>query len=433
VNVGQIVSFRPLSFSGALTIKTNSVFYEDTSIAGNTTVLSSGTVLTFARKLNWISGTIWPAVTGTGSNIELSPGATMNVGSTAGSLGIGVTINNGAVLNVNRVGLVFQNFGTLSFPVLNNTAGGTINFNSGGTLDSTDPYGGAVINQGTLTCNGLTTTFPSKIYFYNTGTVATYGVDCVIDGPAFLPPGNGPILTGAYEMYNGRIMCPADRYPSGVNSGVRLMFQGGGAAFSNFSSVWFNDGVIHIKPGAYVTVGLNGNNLFVNRGVVEVNPGSQLVSMGSAEATTSAILDLHIAGPTDAGYGRYNSMLAWIGGPATALVTPIEGYQPQIGDRMPVIIKTLNGVSGAVPNFGKVLDTGLPANARARFVSSGTSIDLAIVCRSDLDADGTVDLSDFFVFFNCWDLSEPCADVSNDGEVDLVDFFSFFDGFDLGC
>ncbi len=54
-------------------------------------------------------------------------------------------------------------------------------------------------------------------------------------------------------------------------------------------------------------------------------------------------------------------------------------------------------------------------------------------CDADRDCDGKVDLSDFFAFFNCWDLSSLCADVDGSGEVDLGDFFTFFNGFDMGC
>lgn len=65
-----------------------------------------------------------------------------------------------------------------------------------------------------------------------------------------------------------------------------------------------------------------------------------------------------------------------------------------------------------------------------------TSIDTIVIgpaCPADLTHDGGVDLSDFFEFFNCWDLSEPCADVDHSTEVDLGDFFEFFNHFDLGC
>lgn len=54
-------------------------------------------------------------------------------------------------------------------------------------------------------------------------------------------------------------------------------------------------------------------------------------------------------------------------------------------------------------------------------------------CAADRNCDGIVDLEDFFYFFNCWDLTTPCADVDGSGEVDLGDFFTFFNAFDADC
>ncbi len=54
-------------------------------------------------------------------------------------------------------------------------------------------------------------------------------------------------------------------------------------------------------------------------------------------------------------------------------------------------------------------------------------------CAADQNCDAIVDLNDFFDFFSCWDLSEPCADIDGNGEVDLGDFFTFFNGFDTQC
>ena len=40
------------------------------------------------------------------------------------------------------------------------------------------------------------------------------------------------------------------------------------------------------------------------------------------------------------------------------------------------------------------------------------------------------DLADFFEFFGCYDLEDPCGDVNFDGSVDLADFFDFFGSYD---
>ncbi len=54
-------------------------------------------------------------------------------------------------------------------------------------------------------------------------------------------------------------------------------------------------------------------------------------------------------------------------------------------------------------------------------------------CPADMNKDGTVDLADFFEFFNAWDVTGAAADVDLSGEVDLADFFTFFEYWDTSC
>lgn len=55
------------------------------------------------------------------------------------------------------------------------------------------------------------------------------------------------------------------------------------------------------------------------------------------------------------------------------------------------------------------------------------------LCRADINCDGIVDLSDYFDFFNCWDVSGPCSDLDGIPGVDLLDFFAFFNAWDQSC
>jgi len=56
-----------------------------------------------------------------------------------------------------------------------------------------------------------------------------------------------------------------------------------------------------------------------------------------------------------------------------------------------------------------------------------------LVCPADVNDDRSVDLGDFFDFFNAFDQGLGMADVNADDVVDLGDFFAFFNGFDAGC
>lgn len=59
--------------------------------------------------------------------------------------------------------------------------------------------------------------------------------------------------------------------------------------------------------------------------------------------------------------------------------------------------------------------------------------DVCQPCPADLNGDRVTDLADFFAFFGCYDLGQPCADIDGNPGVDLGDFFGFFASFDVGC
>ncbi len=65
--------------------------------------------------------------------------------------------------------------------------------------------------------------------------------------------------------------------------------------------------------------------------------------------------------------------------------------------------------------------------------ATSSPINLSVSCPADLDGVPGVDLSDFFEFFNCWDLNLPCADLDKNSQLDLIDFFMFFNAFDQSC
>lgn len=62
--------------------------------------------------------------------------------------------------------------------------------------------------------------------------------------------------------------------------------------------------------------------------------------------------------------------------------------------------------------------------------TDGASLEL---CAADVNRDTTVDLGDFFTFFNAWDQTSPVAEVDGIEGVDLGDFFEFLSAFDAGC
>lgn len=58
---------------------------------------------------------------------------------------------------------------------------------------------------------------------------------------------------------------------------------------------------------------------------------------------------------------------------------------------------------------------------------------LIVLCRSDVNADNSVDFGDFLGFFNAFDAFAPEADIDGVPGVDFGDFLAFFNSFDAGC
>lgn len=55
------------------------------------------------------------------------------------------------------------------------------------------------------------------------------------------------------------------------------------------------------------------------------------------------------------------------------------------------------------------------------------------MCPADLNADGLADFSDYLVFLNLYDESDPRADFSGDGLIDFSDYLEFLNAYDEGC
>lgn len=96
---------------------------------------------------------------------------------------------------------------------------------------------------------------------------------------------------------------------------------------------------------------------------------------------------------------------------------------------------TVTTAAGAVRLDGEVAD---PASSASLPSGDGQPLGDAVFtfrvrCTADVNNDNSVDLSDFFEFFNAYDVEGAAADVTGDGTVDLADFFAFFGGYDAEC
>lgn len=103
-------------------------------------------------------------------------------------------------------------------------------------------------------------------------------------------------------------------------------------------------------------------------------------------------------------------------------------------------MRTWESVSFPVPNSDKFrIRFSVSDNPNDSVAEAGldafkiTGVTCSYSCPADIDRSGDVDLSDFFAFFNAWDIGGADADVDGVPGVDLGDFFAFFNSFDVGC
>lgn len=130
------------------------------------------------------------------------------------------------------------------------------------------------------------------------------------------------------------------------------------------------------------------------------------------------------------------SMFITIGVGALGLVAGSAHAQPEIS------WSTIDGGGGISSGGSFELRGTIGQPDAARRAAGGTLTvtggfwsggSVAQPCTADLNDDGIIDLSDFFLFFANWDSDQLLADINLDYTLDLTDFFAFFDSYDVGC
>jgi len=114
-------------------------------------------------------------------------------------------------------------------------------------------------------------------------------------------------------------------------------------------------------------------------------------------------------------------------------------YQWRIGTTNLVNSGAISGATSSTLVINPVASGNAAANYNCvitNALGSVTTWDCEIKVRcnmADVNADGQLDLVDFFQFLGDFDQTLPGADVDGNGDVDLGDFFGFLGAFDAGC
>ncbi|MGE3108849.1 MAG: GC-type dockerin domain-anchored protein [Phycisphaerales bacterium] len=109
--------------------------------------------------------------------------------------------------------------------------------------------------------------------------------------------------------------------------------------------------------------------------------------------------------------------------------TSLPGFTPTRGQSF-VILTATGPVTGA---FSRVDYPGLPAGLAARARVLPHSVELAIVCPADFNADLFVNSQDFFDFLAAFFAAASSADFNHDTFINSQDFFDFLAAFFSGC
>ena len=111
-------------------------------------------------------------------------------------------------------------------------------------------------------------------------------------------------------------------------------------------------------------------------------------------------------------------------------ITPINGYQPQLGDSF--TIATVSGTIANLPNEA-IGDAG---NGRVFGVSAvGNEIVVTVMsdCPADLNNDGSINFFDVSAFLVAYNAMNPTADFNNDGLYNFFDVSAFLVAYNAGC
>lgn len=109
-------------------------------------------------------------------------------------------------------------------------------------------------------------------------------------------------------------------------------------------------------------------------------------------------------------------------------ISPIDAYQPQLGDTY--TIATATGSIAALPARASGQN---PPNLAYHISQSKGTITATVVCPADLNADFTIDFFDVSAFLTAFNAQDPLADFNNDALFNFFDVSAFLTAYNASC
>lgn len=238
-------------------------------------------------------------------------------------------------------------------------------------------------------------------------------------------------------------------YPETVpNGGLNVPFSPGShVTHQVFSAAQFGDEPVRIDSIAYSAAGTGsiGSTVTVRMGYTSRQPG--VGAPAGLSPPLGAEGDPNVAfGPMATFWsGSYSVTVVAVDPDVYQIVFKGDMpflYNPALGN---LLVQVESSASGPLP-VSSILAAPVGSSIAVTSTVFGSAAYPAFAplvkftyykdlypCVADMTGDGTVDLSDFFGFFGCWDTSAQCADVDGVPGVDLGDFFGFLASWDVGC
>lgn len=166
----------------------------------------------------------------------------------------------------------------------------------------------------------------------------------------------------------------------------------------------------------------------VNHGLIEVASYTLLELRGQVVLAPEGVLRISAEDAHAGSYGQIlNEGSITLGG---RLEVISEGYVAKFGETLGLVLNAGGTTAGA---FDAV---SLPQPAdpalRSTILYAAEGVRMFTTSVIDFNFDGTMDLQDYFAFFNRWDITDSSLDLNGDGSVDLGDYFLFFTLWDQG-
>lgn len=111
-------------------------------------------------------------------------------------------------------------------------------------------------------------------------------------------------------------------------------------------------------------------------------------------------------------------------------ITPINGYQPQLGDSF--TIATVNGTINSLPT--QALGNAGDGQAYAiNAVGNQVIASVVVACPVDLNMDGSLNFLDISAFLAAYAAADPIADQNDDGSYNFLDVSAYLASYSNGC